>query len=232
MFTTICLTLAAGAAPIAADTDRVAAAIPDSAIAAEAAAPPAPDSALAGFLDAQHARAVVFAPPSPPALPSTIPIFAPDTTRRRAIEYSDWYYRRLTIHRWASYATIPVFVAQYIVGEKLIDDLARDGEGEDDDSKYRGAHGALAGGVAGLFGVNTVTGLWNLWDARKDPNGRTRRTLHAISMLVADAGFVATAVTAEDAAESSSRRDTHRTLALSSMGLATVSTAVMWFWKE
>jgi hypothetical protein len=174
------------------------------------------------------ARAVAWSPRPAPALPTTIPALAADTPRAPAIEYSDWYYRRLTIHRWASYAVIPVFVAQYVVGEKLMDDR-EDGRssGEDDDSKWKGTHSALAGTVAGLFGVNTVTGLWNLWEARKDPAGRTRRTLHSIAMLAADAGFVATAATAEGGS-----RDTHRAIAVSSMGLAAATTAMMWIWKE
>ena len=44
-----------------------------------------------------------------------------DTVRRRpkAVEVSDWYGRRLTIHRTLSYVTIPVFAAQYVAGERL-----------------------------------------------------------------------------------------------------------------
>ena len=48
--------------------------------------------------------------------------------RRRAIEHSDWYYRRLTIHKAASFATAPLFVAEYIVGQKLFDGNPSSGE--------------------------------------------------------------------------------------------------------
>jgi len=43
------------------------------------------------------------------------------------------------------------------------------------------------------LGLNSVTGVWNLWESRHQPAGRTRRTLHGLLMLAADAGFGATA---------------------------------------
>ncbi len=152
--------------------------------------------------------------------------------RPKAVEYSDLYYTRLTIHKYASYATLPLFIAEYFVGQKLIHD------GPNASDALRGTHGALAGGIAVLFGINTVTGLWNLWDARKDPAGRTRRTIHSILMLAADAGFVATGATAPGEREgftrtiSSSRANTHRALAISSMSLATASYLMMLIWKD
>lgn len=44
-----------------------------------------------------------------------------DTVRRRPkpVEVSEWYSRRLTIHRDVAYATIPVFAVQYAAGEQL-----------------------------------------------------------------------------------------------------------------
>ena len=35
------------------------------------------------------------------------------------MEVSDWYGRRLTIHRSLSYATIPIFAAQWVAGERI-----------------------------------------------------------------------------------------------------------------
>ena len=84
-----------------------------------------------------------------------------------------------------------------------------------------------------LFGVNTVTGAWNLWEARKDPNGRTKRWVHGLLMMAADAGFLATAMLApgDDFAENggslSDRRSTHRTVAFTSIGIGTVGYLVM-----
>ena len=46
---------------------------------------------------------------------------------------------------------------------------------------------SLAAGVAVLFGVNTVTGVWNLWEGSRNPSGRTKRLVHGILMLCADA---------------------------------------------
>ena len=142
---------------------------------------------------------------------------AADTTQEpRAVEYSDAYFTRLTIHRYASYAIVPMFVAQYVAGEQLMD------KGDDAPGWARDAHGALAGGVAGLFAVNTVTGAWNLWEGRRDPEGRTRRTLHGGLMLLADAGFAATGALANGG-----DRDLHRAVALSSMGVSLLSYAIM-----
>jgi len=144
-----------------------------------------------------------------------------DSTRAESVEYSDWYGRRLTIHRWASYATIPLFAFQYVAGRKLYD------ESTDAPGWATTGHGIAATGVAALFTVNTVTGVWNLWDARKDPAGRKWRTAHAVLMLAADAGFTATGLLAERAERSPDSRRLHRNVAISSMGVATVSYLMM-----
>jgi hypothetical protein len=97
-----------------------------------------------------------------------------------AFEYSDGYRTRLKIHKYASFATLPLFVAQFAVGQKLYDGNGSDGT--------RSLHGVLAGGTAVLFGVNTVTGVWNLSEGRRDPNHRqTDGPRHPDG--VADAGF-------------------------------------------
>ena len=48
----------------------------------------------------------------------TAPVDTP-RTRPKVIEVSDWYGRRLTIHRWVAYATIPVFAVQWAAGDRL-----------------------------------------------------------------------------------------------------------------
>lgn len=150
-----------------------------------------------------------------PALAPRLGAAPPDTV----IEYSDAYYTRLTIHRWGSYAILPLFVAQAYVGSQLY-------SGEGDDAKD--LHEALALGVAGLFTVNTATGLWNLWDMRADPNGRGRRITHVTLMLLADAGFVATGLAADEAeAGGGGRASTHRALAIGSMAVSTVGWLIM-----
>lgn len=165
---------------------------------------------------------------TPPAVPgedaSRLLLRADTTPRAAPFEYSDAYGTRLTIHRIASYATIPLFVASFASGSRMLDDPG------DAPGWARSIHGPAAAGVGALFAVNTVTGGLNLWEARKDPEGRTRRTVHGLLMLAADAGFAATGLLAGGAEDSQSRRDLHRTVALSSMGVSLVSYAIMLPW--
>jgi hypothetical protein len=150
---------------------------------------------------------------------------APLTPRARAFEYSDGYRLRAKVHKYASVAMLPLFVAQVVVGQKLYN-----GNGSD---SLRGAHSALAAGTGVLFGVNTITGAWNLYEGRKDPSRRTKRVLHGVLMLVADAGFAATGALAPEHEREAGverggvSRSTHRTIALSAMGVATVSLLIM-----
>ena len=165
---------------------------------------------------------------------ATVPRAADDTTRprrRRAVEVSDAYATRLAIHRVASYTMPPLFVAEYVLGQKMIkerEDLAR-GINNPVNSNTRSAHQWVAGGVAALFGINTVTGVWNLYETRHQEEGRALRVTHAILMLASDAGFATTGLVASRARRGSvddARR--HRTVALVSMVPATVGAAMMW----
>ncbi|HEY3935580.1 MAG TPA: hypothetical protein VGL65_13295 [Gemmatimonadales bacterium] len=151
-----------------------------------------------------------------------------DTGRPRAIEYSSGYFTRLTIHRIGSYVELPLFAAEYVIGQKLISDEQATGMR----SSLRGPHQAVATGLEGLFAINTVTGVWNLVESRHDPAGRTRRWIHSIAMLTADAGFVATAQSAGSARPADGGADRHRSLAIASMGVATAATLMMWLWKN
>jgi hypothetical protein len=177
------------------------------------------DAAAAPSL-AASARAYADAVPDPQAAPRPRPM---------AFEYSDGYRTRLKIHKYASFATLPLFVAQYAVGQKLYN-----GTGSD---STRSLHGALAASTAVLFGVNTVTGVWNLSEGRKDPNHRTKRMIHGLLMAVADAGFVATGLMTPDHEgegefgyqSGGTSQSTHRAVALTSMGIATVGYLMMLF---
>lgn len=168
------------------------------------------------------------APPPPPAGPiqppsriAVVPAARLSPSRDSIVEYSNLYYQRLTIHRWGSYAMLPLFAAQYYVGSQLYDGRT---EGNED------VHGMLAAGVAGVFAVNTVTGVWNLWDGRHDPKDRKRRITHATLMLLADAGFVATGLLAEEsdgAGTAGNGASTHRAVAIGSMAVSTVGWLMM-----
>lgn len=152
-----------------------------------------------------------------------IDLAAPDTVkpRRRAVRLSEAYHTRLRIHRVASYAILPLFAAQYAAGNQLYE------KGSAAPDWARNSHGVLAAGVAGLFTLNTITGGLNWWETRRQEKGRTWRTVHAAMMLAADAGFTATGLLAEDAEESGDDRRLHRTVALTSIGVATASYLMM-----
>lgn len=177
-------------------------------------------------LGCRAALAVALPGPGDPAGPEALSPAAPQ--RPRAVEHSDFYYARLTVHKIASLATVPLFGAEYYLGQKLY-------ANPPGSEATRQWHSAVALGVAGLFAVNTVTGVWNLWDSRHEAEGRARRYIHAALMIAADAGFVATGATAP-----SPRRirlgepvdlGVHRRIAIISMGTALASYAMMLVWK-
>jgi hypothetical protein len=148
------------------------------------------------------------------------------TPRAKAVEYSHGYEVRRKIHVYASVATLPLFVTQVVLGQKLYDQTASD--------SVKTAHVAVASSIAALFGVNTVTGVWNLKEGWKNPTHRGRRLAHGLMMLGADAGFVATGLLAPDRDDFESfqdKRGTHRAVALTSMGVATASYLMMLIWK-
>ncbi len=150
-------------------------------------------------------------------LAAALPAPAP---RDSIFEYSPFYYQRLTLHRWGSYTMLPLFAAQYLVGSKLYNGTAADGT--------KDTHEILALSTAGLFAINTTTGLWNLWDGRKDPKDRRRRFTHAMFMLAADAGFVTTGLLADEAEQGGGGgASTHRAVAISSMVVSTVGWLMM-----
>lgn len=167
--------------------------------------------------------AVAFLPPI-----VQLPADTPVVQRPRAIEYSDAYYTRLTIHRYGSYVMIPLFAAEYSLGQNLMNDASPA-------SWMKPSHVAVASGIGVLFGVNTVTGVWNLWESRQDPVGRTRRIVHSVMMIASDAGFLAAAAVAPgDNGQFTNRSHderVHRNVAIGSFALSTVGGAMMWFWK-
>ena len=214
----ICASLCLALAVAAADTGNVSLApSPADPAASASATTPQPRIFLPG---------VAWEPYAPDPLPMPERVGVPTAATSAAdpdpmVEYSDAYFTRLTIHRYASYATLPLFVAQYLAGEQLMKN------GSDAPAWARHSHGPLAGGVAALFAVNTVTGGWNLWEGRHDPEGRTRRMLHGALMLAADAGFAATGMLADRAEGNADDRELHRTVAISSMGVSLLSYAIM-----
>jgi hypothetical protein len=145
--------------------------------------------------------------------------------RPRAIEYSDAYYKRLTIHRIGSYTMLPLFAGEYVLGQRLL-------TGTYPPHWMKPAHATVAGGLGVLFTVNTVTGAWNLWDSRHDDAGRTRRYLHTGLMLASDAGFAWAGAIGGESNNSLRAAHRHRNVAIGSMALSTAGTAMMWLWRN
>ncbi|MCU1384713.1 MAG: putative rane protein [Acidobacteria bacterium] len=150
----------------------------------------------------------------------------PATARPVAIEYSDAYYTRAKIHKYASFATLPLFATEVALGQSIYNDANAAA------SARRGAHIAVGTGITALFAVNTVTGAWNMWESRHDPSHHRAKLLHGILMMGADAGFVATFASGPGGRAGvtlDSEKQTHRTIALTSMGIATGSYLLMLF---
>src|SRR6266566_4440305 len=79
------------------------------------------------------------------------------TARPKAIEYSDAYETRAKIHRYSSWATLPLFASELALGQSIYNDPNAN------TSAAKGAHIAVGTAITGLFAVNTVTGVWNMW---------------------------------------------------------------------
>jgi hypothetical protein len=152
--------------------------------------------------------------------------------RRRAVAVSEWYSRRLTIHRYGSYAMLPLFVTQFVLGNKLLnqkEDLYAGVRTVPVDKNLRSTHQVVAGAVGTLFLLNTTTGVWNLIESRHTEEKRVLRTVHALTMLAADAGFAYTGYLGSRATDRGPpQARTHRNTALASFGVSTVGAAMMW----
>lgn len=145
--------------------------------------------------------------------------------RRRAVVYSDGYGTRVAIHKTLSWAMLPLFAVSYVSGDKMLD-AYQSGTTPPDWAKT--IHPIAATSTAVLFGANTVTGVWNLWEGRRDPNGRVKRFVHSGLFMLASGGFAYTGTQlADKAEESNANRRTHRNFALASMGVATSSWLLM-----
>ena len=147
-----------------------------------------------------------------------------DTTRprRRAVEVSDGYALRLRVHRYASYTMVPLFATQMIAGNQLYQ------SGGSTPEWASTLHRVGAGGLGALFGINTVTGVWNAWETRGVAQGRHRRLLHGGLMLLSDAGFAYAGIKlGPEATRSAEKRREHRQLARLSMTTALLGYAVM-----
>jgi hypothetical protein len=188
------------------------------------------DTAFAAPLARDTSADSVFAVAGDSSLAALRVLSGDSTTTRprpKVVQLSDWYYRRLLVHRIVAYATLPVFALQWAAGDQLYR------KGSDAPTWAKSLHRAGATTLAGMFTVNTVTGLWNLWDSRSVPQNRALRTVHALTMLAADGAFTYAGVKlSEEAETSTSKRQLHRTIALSAMGVTMLSGLAMKIWNR
>jgi hypothetical protein len=149
----------------------------------------------------------------------------PQGQRPVAIEYSDAHETRAKIHKYVSWAAMPLMATEFALGEKLYNDP------DSINSSSRGVHGAVGAGLIGVFGVQGVTGVWNLVESNQAP-GRAKRLVHGIMMLAAEGGFVAAAVTAPGHGRNGlvtfdADKATHRDIAIVSLGVGTAGWLLM-----
>ncbi|MBW3629845.1 MAG: hypothetical protein KY464_11175, partial [Gemmatimonadetes bacterium] len=131
----------------------------------------------------------------------------------------EWYNRRLTIHRYAAWGAVAAFPVEIYTGWRLRSAGA-------DPGWVRDTHRATVWVLGGTFAVNTVTGAWNWWDGRKEPEGRGWRAAHALVMVSADAAMFATARAGQARARGEGGK-WHRELAFTTAGLTTIGHLMM-----
>lgn len=131
---------------------------------------------------------------------------------------------------------LPLFVTQFVLGNKLINQKNEQYAGTRTtpiDQNLRSTHKGVAGAVGALFVVNTTTGLWNLFASRHTVEGRKLRTIHAITMLAADAGFAYTGYLGSQAVNRGpTQARKHRNAGLVSFSIATGGASLMWFKRD
>jgi len=161
------------------------------------------------------------------AIPSTLlQQDDPQPLHARAVEHSDAYQTRARIHKYASFATLPLFAAELALGQSLYD-------GPTNAGGRKGAHAVIGTGIIALFGVNTVTGAWNLFgEGWSERDGRTLRLVHGLLMMAAEAGFAATAASAPSSGRNgaltfAADEVTHRNLAIGSISVGTAGYLLM-----
>ena len=134
---------------------------------------------------------------------------------------------RKKLHKYASFATLPLFAAEVALGQSLYNNSTNTGS-------RRAAHGVVGAGIVGLFALNTVTGAWNMFgEDRQDPEGRTLRLVHGLVMMAADVGFLATTRSGPNSGSPrqaltfETNKVTHRNMAIASISVATAGYLIM-----
>lgn len=147
-----------------------------------------------------------------------------------AIEYSDAHETRAKIHRYVSWAVLPLMGAEFALGQTLYNDP------NSTNSNLRGVHGAVGAGLIGVFAAQSVTGVWNLLEESSAP-GQKKRLVHGFMMLAAEGGFIAAAAMApghsrNDLVNFDANKSTHRNVAIVSIGVGTAGYLLMLLTKN
>ena len=189
---------------------------------------PAGSRSVAGVVDARRARGRSFVPLLFSTLAfSSLPLQqdGAQPLHAEAIEHSDSYRTRAKIHKYASFATLPLFAAKSPWGSRCTTPRKR--------GSKRGLHAAIGSAIVGLFGVNTVTGAWNMFgEGWHDREGRTLRLVHGLLMMAADVGFSRGGHRTQErgprgALTFESDKVTHRNIAIASMSVGTAGYLLM-----
>lgn len=145
--------------------------------------------------------------------------------RAQAVEISPAYELSLRVHRLAAYSVLPLFVVQAVAGNQL---FQADKSGATRPDWASNAHRVGAAAIGTVFTLETVTGLYNLWQSRDNDVGRTKRLAHSALLLASDAGFTYAGIKlASDARGDSEARDNHKKLSYYSMGAALAGYGIM-----
>jgi hypothetical protein len=145
------------------------------------------------------------------------------TAHPAATTYSNGYQTRLKIHKYASYATLPLFATELALGQSLYNNPDTGGR--------KTAHAIVGTGIVSLFAVNGVTGVWNLWEGWHDPDGGKVRRIHSLLMLASSGGILATEATGPHIRNGVIRnpgdKSLHRDLAVASISVGAAGYLLM-----
>ncbi len=208
---TAVLLLAGLSAPFTAEG---AAQMPEAQAASACDAPPP-----AGAETVTDAPSAFYLPAASVAAPIRVPFCSPTAHRPAEEDVGEWYNRRLTLHRYAAWAAVAAFPVEIYTGWRLRSAGA-------DPEWVRDTHRATVWVLGSTFAVNTVTGVWNWWDSRKEPEGRGWRTAHTLVMVAADAAMFATARAGQARARGEGG-EWHRELAFTTAGLTAIGHLMM-----
>ncbi len=164
-------------------------------------------------------RSAFHLPEASVAAPVRVPFCSFLAQHQAEDDVGDWYHRRLILHRYAAWTAVAAFPVEIYTGRRLLSDGA-------DPEWVRNTHTTMVWVLGATFAVNTVTGAWNWWDSRHEPEGRGWRTAHALVMLAADAAMFATA-RAGQAAARGENQERHQTLAFTTAGLTAIGHLMM-----